>query len=207
MIAFVLTGGILNFLLGVVVFFRGGKEEANRYFSLACFSTTALVLFDTLFRLRPSLLVLEFSFATAVVVSFLVLVWVSKFISSNWSTIKMFLISLPAIITIVLIFIDGMVVKSFTELLKFGYRGEYGPFFSLFSFTVSFYIIFSLYLLYQKIKVAEVILERQIKYIMFSIASYGFLGVIFSLILPKFFGIYDLTLLDAPSSGFFVILI
>jgi len=202
----VVIGGILNILLGVMVLIHSPAErKRNFYFSIACFAAAILILFDTLFRIFPVLIILKSSFAFASLVPAFVYLWVVEFTNIGWSNFKRWVFMIPALIFFVLAYVNGLIVKSIEELLQFGYKGELGPLFTIYATVISSYIAISLYLLISRYKVSEKKQKKQIKFAILGIVFYSFFAILFSLILPNFFGIYDFTLLDAPSSVFFVV--
>lgn len=201
---FVFSGGILSLLLGVLVLLHSEGRRDVRYFGLLCLLAGTLVFCDTAFRIYPSLGVLQSAFAIAALLPLGVTIWVLEFLNLRQKLLKVITLSAPAIFLFFAAYVPGVIVTRVDKLLFFGYEGELGYLFGLYAFVLSSYMLFSVILLTSRYRKSAGVLKRQIKIITFGILLYAGAGLVFSLLLPKIFSIYSLTMLDAPSSIFFV---
>ena len=204
----ILLSGVLNLFLGLVVWLRSPRKRLNVSFFIFSLSTVVLILLDFLFRFTPTLLVLRSSYAFAVLIPVTALVWILEICNINFrklSTITRILLFIPAPIFFLLPYLNGSVVENIEEITVLGYRGQLGPLFQFYTFYFLLYILGFIALLYHTQRnINDGVRKSQIRFVLFGVALYSLSAVITSLILPKFFNIFDYTLLDAPSLIFFV---
>ncbi len=207
MSSIILLSGILNIFIGLVVWLRDPQKKLNFGFAIFSWATALSISVDYLFRFIPTLFVLRSSYAAAALVPLSALVWIIEICQINFRSLQLWkkiIIILPTPIFAILPFIDGLVIKKINYLTVLGYKGELGPLFLLYSLYFVLYETSFIYLLYRNQRKAQGALKLQSRFILFGISSYGIVAVTFSLILPNYFGIFDFTLLDAPSLILFV---
>ena len=204
----ILLSGILNLFLGLIVWLRDLKNRLNLGFGIFSLSTVALILFDFFFRFNPTVFVLKSSYAFAALVPITALIWILEMChidASRFSPLRKILIFLPGLVFFVLPYIDNSIVVQVNSLTLLGYIGKLGPLFALYAFYFFVYILAFIILLYRAQRnTADRIYKIQIRFVLTGVILYGLTAITSSLILPKFFGIFDFTLLDAPSLIFFV---
>ena len=204
----ILLSGILNLFLGLIVWLRDLKNRLNLGFGIFSLSTVALILFDFFFRFNPTVFVLKSSYAFAALVPITALIWILEMChidASRFSPLRKILIFLPGLVFFVLPYIDNSIVVQVNSLTLLGYIGKLGPLFALYAFYFFVYILAFIILLYRvQRNTADRIYKIQIRFVLTGVILYGLTAITSSLILPKFFGIFDFTLLDAPSLIFFV---
>ena len=205
---FILLSGILNLFLGLIVWLRDLKNRLNLGFGIFSLSTVVLILFDFFFRFNPTVFVLKSSYAFAALVPVTALVWILEMCRINVSKFSLprrVLIFLPGLIFFLLPYIDSLIVVQVHSLTLLGYTGQLGPLFALYALYFFVYILAFIILLYRaQRKAVDRIYKIQIRFVLAGIMLYSLTALTSSLILPKFFGVFDFTLLDAPSLIFFV---
>ncbi|MFA6273020.1 MAG: ATP-binding protein [Candidatus Paceibacterota bacterium] len=204
----ILLSGILNLFLGLIVWLRDLKNRLNLGFGIFSLSTVVLILFDFFFRFNPTVFILKSSYAFAALVPITALIWILEMChidASRFSPLRKILIFLPGLVFFVLTYIGNLIVVQVHSLTLLGYIGKLGPLFSLYSLYFFVYILAFIILLYRTQRnTTDRIYKIQIRFVLTGVILYGLTAVTSSLILPKFFGVFDFTLLDAPSLIFFV---
>ena len=204
----ILLSGILNLFLGLIVWLRDLKNRLNLGFGIFSLSTVVLILFDFFFRFNPTVFVLKSSYAFAALVPITALIWILEMChidASRFSSLRKIMIFLPGLVFFVLPYIDNSIVVQVHSLTLLGYIGKLGPLFALYALYFFVYILAFIILLYRvQRNTTDRIYKIQIRFVLTGVVLYGLTAITSSLILPKFFGIFDFTLLDAPSLIFFV---
>ncbi len=204
----ILTAGVLNLFLGLVVWLRDIRNRLNVGFWIFSLSTVFLILLDFVFRYFPTLFILKSSYAFATLVPLTALIWILEICKIKLSSIKpviRFFLFAPGVLFFFLPYIDGLVVKEISSLTLLGYKGILGPLFVSYSLYFLFYVLIFIILLYKaQNNSSDKLYKLQIRFVILGIFLYGFSALTASLILPNFFNIFDYTLLDAPSLIFFV---
>lgn len=204
MIVAVIISGFLTFLLGLTIVMHGLEKKSNYYFAIVCLFAASLILIDVLFRYFPLTGILQSAFALAALLPATAMLWASEFLSYSWSYRKKLLLILPAVFLFVASYTDGLIVGTVTQLLKFGYEAQLGPLFGAYTVIVLIYTVVTILLFLLRYRETDAVFKRQIIYILTGVVLYTLAATFFSLILPEYFGYYGLTMLDAPSSLFFV---
>ena len=197
--------GVLNSLIGILVWKSNPKAKLNKFFGLFCLIVSVQIFFDFIFRFFPNLFILKCSYAFAALIPLAAILWISEIcdfhITNKWLKILYFL---PGLIFFVITFVDGLIVKEIKGLSILGYQGVIGPLFPAYTFLLAIYVVSFVVLLYRTQKKSDFVKKTQLNYTLCGILLYSGFGMIFSFILPIFFNNYDFTLLDAPSFIFFV---
>ena len=204
---FILLSGILNLFLGAIILLQNPSAWLNRGFGLFALSTTVYIFIDFLFRLTPSLIILQSAYAAALLVPASATIWILEFCHKPMSKLSYFsqfvLISAP-IVFIGITFTPGALILHVDQLTTLGYKGALGPLFPLYGLYFFLYIIFFSSVLLEARQSADPVYRHQLNFIFAGVASYGAVASITSLVLPQVFGIFNLTLFDAPSLLLFV---
>lgn len=202
----ILAASIFNLFLALFVWMRNPKNSLNVWFGIFGMVTAIYILFDFLFRLYPTLWILRTTYGLAALVPATATIWVLKIakIKLQHPRLTGFLLLTPGIVFLALAHIDGLLVERIHTLTILGFKGELGPLFGIYSVYFLIYITLLVGVLYWGQRKAFNVKKLQLRLILFGIFSYSALAVSLSLVLPTFFGIYDFTMLDAPSSIFFV---
>ncbi|MFA6566184.1 MAG: histidine kinase N-terminal 7TM domain-containing protein, partial [Candidatus Paceibacterota bacterium] len=202
--------GILNLLLGTVILLRNPKNPLHYYFFVFVTSTFVSIGIDFVFRFFPTLFVLQSAYAFAVLIPLTLFLWILQFCNISFSRIstwKKILLFFPTICLFVLCYMDGLVVKKVFSLTILGYRGELGPFFIFYSLYYVIYIGIAFFFLFNEYKNNNDSTRKiQIGFVTTGILLYSISATTLCLIFPNYFGIFDFTLLDAPSLFFFIVL-
>jgi signal transduction histidine kinase len=200
----IFLAGALNLFLGFLVWSRDNYKKLNYLFGLFSLITGLLCFFDFIFRYVPDVSVVRWSFAIAALLPGAAYLWVHELFEKKLSLVKTMLFLLPGIIFFYFSITGDLIVQKINFLTFLGYQGEVGILFPYYSFYIFLFSLYIIIRIYQEQKLAISLKRSQLRFTLFGLISYSFLASFFSLLLPTFFGIYDLTLLDAPSSLFFV---
>lgn len=196
--------GASNLLISWLVYKSNPNEKLNKYFFIFGFVSSVQILFDSLFRVIPTVFVLQCSYAFACLIPITASLWIFEICEikiKNWLKVLFFL---PGLLLFAITYVPGLIVKQINGLSFLGYRGILGPFFSAYTFYFVIYVILFIIFLYKAQRNTDRVKKFQLRYTLAGIFLYAFFSTVFSLILPIVFNIYDFTLLDAPSFIFFV---
>ncbi|MBD3300764.1 MAG: hypothetical protein GF347_05440 [Candidatus Moranbacteria bacterium] len=203
--------GTLNFYLGLSVLLKikkgdnkKGDKISNLYFAFFTLLTSIVCIFDFIFRYIPTQDIVKWSYAFAALLPAAAILWIDKLCKIKFSPFYKFLIIFPALTLFFLSVTTKLIIEEVHHITFLGYKGETGMLFPYYTNYVSIMIVITIFILYRQIKKASSYKKNQLKYILLGIITYSFSATYFSLILPTFFEYYGLTLLDAPSSLFFV---
>ena len=199
----IFLSGVFNLFLGILVF-KQARTDKNLYFSIFIFFTVLLIFIDFIFRFFPILFILQSAYAFAGLVSAFALLAILVFTKVKISPLGKIFVILPGIILFIISYINGYIIEGINYLTILGFKGTNGPLFIFYSIIIAIYLIATIIVLYRSFKKSTGLLRTQIMYIMFGLCGYGTFAILFSLVLPTFFNVYDFTLLDAPSSLIFV---
>lgn len=202
----ILPASVFNLFLALFVWVRNPRNSLNVWFGIFGVVTAIYILFDFLFRLYPTLWMLRTTYGLAAFVPATAAIWVLKIakIKLQHPRVTGFLLLIPGLVFLVLAHINDLLVERIYTLTILGFKGELGPLFGVYSVYFLMYIILLIGVLYWGQRHAVSVKKLQLRLILFGIFSYSTLAVFLSLVLPTFLGIYDFTMLDAPSSIFFV---
>lgn len=201
----IIIAGCLNLTLGLWVWLSNKYKKLNNLFLMFSLATTIVCIFDFIFRFYPTGSIVKWSYAFASILPNIAVLWLYELCEIKLSKVKTFLILLPGIFFFLVSASTNFIIREVYFLTFLGYRGNFGllfPYYSTYIFVFSIVIIWELY--ERQLKTSNALKRLQLRYILVGLLLYSLSGSIFSLLLPSFFHIYDLTLLDALSSLFFV---
>ena len=200
--------GVFNFILGLIVFIRKPKDPLNYSFFLFVINTVISISLDFIFRFYPTLFILRFAYAFAIFIPLSLLYFILQLCGIDITKIpfwKKIFFFIPTGLIFILCYVNGYIVQDIYELTVLGYRGQLGPLFIVYSLYYLVYLIIIAVLLYKKYVSSREHTERtQILFASTGVILYGISAILFSLILPTYFKIFNYTLLDSPSLFFFV---
>ncbi|MBT4277285.1 GAF domain-containing sensor histidine kinase [Candidatus Falkowbacteria bacterium] len=199
----IFVAGLLNLFLGFLVWWRNKTKKLNYLFGIFTLNAALLCFFDFFFRFNPTIETVKWAFALAVMLPGFGLLWVYELLERKLSKFKIFLIISPGLCFAFLSFVDDLIIKEIDYLTILGYKGKVGALFPYYSIFIFLFSLFVVWVLYSESKKANSIRKSQLRYSLLGLICYSISGSLFSLLLPLF-GVYDLTLLDAPSSLFFI---
>ncbi|MCX6718444.1 MAG: ATP-binding protein [Candidatus Staskawiczbacteria bacterium] len=204
----IFLSGVLNSLIGILVWRSNPKAKLNIYFGIFCLVVSVQIFFDFIFRFFPALFILRCSYAFAVLIPLAASLWIFEICNFHIKKWLYFLFFGSGLIFFVIAFMDGLIVKEIRGLSMLGYEGTLGPLFMIYTFYLASYIVFFAWLIYYNQRAAEKVSDfsrrTQLNYILCGMLLYSGFATVFSLIMPIFFNIYSFTLLDAPCFIFFV---
>ena len=203
----ILLSGILNFFLGAIIWFQDTRGRINIGFGVFALSTLLLIGADFVFRIYPSLLTLRLAYSFAALVPATGLLWVVPFAKRRFSDLPSILRTYTIVAPVfffALPFLGTLMFKRIISVLELGYQAELGPLFPVYGLYFASYIFLFLYLLLGAGARGDARYRGQVTLVLIGILLYGVIASSVSLVLPSVFGIFDYTLLEAPSLIFFV---
>lgn len=200
---FILLPGILNLLLGLVVLLKNYRDKGNILFMVFTLSAAITCFFDFMFRFYPTVRVVSFAYAFAVLIPMLAFLWVRSLLKKDLNIFLTLLLLAPGFVFFYLALFTDKIVASVDKLLVLGYKGTLGSGFVYYS---NYFLVLSvaiILLLFLEKRKSTKLKKVQLRFIITGFILYMLSGMIFSLIFPSMNN-YNFTMLDAPSSLFFI---
>lgn len=203
LLGIVLIAGILNLLMGVVIFFGSREKRKSVPFALFSFSTFLVALSYYFIHNAEFPAAVRVSYALGALIPTFLLAWIYQYSASNPRQWIANLIYAVGGVFFLLPFLDGLVISSIHRHAVYGFLGEKGILFPLYVgfFMIAYAIVLvKLVQLSRSRKRAE---RKQHRLILTGFALFGGLGILFGQVLP-FFGYEQFTDLDVPASIIFI---
>lgn len=204
----ILTLSILNFLLGVLVLVEAKKTKTNIAFLVFAGVTSLWTLNNYYLRLEPSLMYLQFSYAMGVLVATTALVWLYLYLKER-IPLWVYIFVVPATAALFLLTIrTNLIVQELISVETFGYEGELGSLFTVYTLYLAFLIATMLFeLIRARLHAKEQIQKTQIGYILTGVSIFAVTSTVVSFIIPEFWDTLRFTAFDNLSFSFFLIFI
>lgn len=204
----ILSLSLINFLLGVFIFRRTEKNPQSSAFLAFAVSISVWIFCNFLLRISPSLSMLRVSYSLGLVVATVALVWTFFFLKKDLHyTVKFILIPFSVVFSLVTFFTEAIVFK-LDSVSTWGYVGEVGKLFPLYSTYFSVIIILIVLNLVSGYRSTNTeIPKQQISIILFGLFIFAGASFWVSFVLPSFFHTLEFTTIDNFSSSFFLLAI
>ncbi len=203
LLGIILIAGILNLIMGVVIFFGSKEKSKNLPFSLFSFSTFLVALSYYFIHNSEFPVSVRASYSLGALIPTFLLAWIYQYSSSNprkW--LSNFIYAIGGFFFL-LPFISNLMISGINKHEVYGFLGEKGVLFPLyiFFFIVAYAIV--LIKLVQLAKSKDKVKRKQNRLILTGFSLFGGLGILFGQLLP-FFGYEQFTDLDVPASIIFI---
>ncbi|MBU0613263.1 ATP-binding protein [Patescibacteria group bacterium] len=202
----ILFAGVINLLLGLIVWKKVTKSKTNFAFSLLGLSTSAWAIFNYLFETFHTKLLLQSAYSFGALVPTIGLFWLLNVGKENYKKKLTWLrvIIIPiSLFLFVISYVDGWIVSGEYNNLSNVFEIKIGSLYYVYALCVFILILFLLAISYLLQKNSEGLQRIQLKYISIGIWSFSLIVILVSFILPLF-GIIRFAKLDSPSSLLFV---
>jgi signal transduction histidine kinase len=201
----VLIAGGLNLYLGLLVQSRGGaNKKSNSFFIAFAHASALLCLLGFLFHVFESLLILKLSYAVAVVTPVVATFWAFGLVKRQPPKLIAWGVTLVSAGFFLLAIFTDLIVKKVNYVTVLGFNGQFGEYFNYYSLFIVIVIFLIAYILSRGIATDKGVVRFQLVYVLMGLILYGISASFFCLILPLVFDNYNLTIMDAPSSLFFI---
>ena len=203
LLGIILTAGILNLIMGAVIFSGSREKSKNLPFVLFSFSTFLVALSYYFIHNSEFPASVRFSYSLGALIPTFLLAWIYRYSSVNPRQWISNLIYAVGGLFFLLPFFDGLIISGIRRDEVYGFLGEKGALFPLY---VGFFIAAYAVVLIRLIQLShskERVKRKQHRLILTGFSLFGGLGILFGQILP-YFGYEQLTDLDIPCSIIFV---
>lgn len=198
------TAAAIEVILGVVVLLNDKSNKINQLFAVVTGVTAVWIISNALITLEPKGFWVRNAYATGILVSPIILIWIIRFITKKKiGKLKSIVIIGSAVFFSLITYLSDLIIKNVQTDLPGDFNGTFGPIFPIFAIyfiVISAYILFLVTKSFQKSKGLE---KVQYRYIAFGLYGFGIIAAIVDFVLP-IFGINFLILLDSPSSIIFI---
>src|SRR3989344_2963586 len=193
----ILFFSVINLLLGVLIFFRVGRDRKNLFFLLFAVATSLWMFNNFYLRVEPTTTLLRLSYGIGALVASIGLVWVNYFLKKNISNFVTY-IAFP--ISLLLFWISSssdLIIVSLKSIETFGYEAETGQLFQLYSLYIGAVVLALLIMLIKNL-VAETdkLRKQQIFYVLIGTFIFSIVSIIVSFLVPVLLNTLSFTTFD-----------
>jgi len=199
---------LINLLLGIIIMIHSKYEKENITFLGFAFFSSLWTFNNFYLRINTDVTVLRVSYGLGIIVATAGLVWVYFFLKKELPTFVKIVV-FPLSILLFFIAIDSnLIINSLYSITYFGYTGDLGNLFFLYSSYFAF-VIFSIIYVLSKQYLAEknTAVRDQIKYVLAGAVLFITVSSIVSFVIPVFFHTLRYTIFDNFSFSLFLICI
>jgi len=199
---------LINLLLGIIIMIHSKYEKENITFLGFAFFSSLWTFNNFYLRINTDVTVLRVSYGLGIIVATAGLVWVYFFLKKKLPTFVKIVV-FPLSILLFFVAIDSnLIINSLYSITFFGYTGDLGNLFYLYSSYFAF-VIFSIIYVLSKQYLAEknTAVRDQIKYVLAGAVLFITVSSIVSFVIPVFFHTLEYTIFDNFSFSLFLICI
>ena len=199
---------LINLLLGIIIMIHSKYEKENITFLGFAFFSSLWTFNNFYLRINTDVTVLRVSYGLGIIVATAGLVWVYFFLKKKLPTFVKIVV-FPLSILLFFVAIDSnLIINSLYSITFFGYTGDLGNLFYLYSSYFAF-VIFSIIYVLSKQYLAEknTAVRDQIKYVLAGAVLFITVSSIVSFVIPVFFHTLRYTIFDNFSFSLFLICI
>ena len=199
---------LINLLLGIIIMIHSKYEKENITFLGFAFFSSLWTFNNFYLRINTDVTVLRVSYGLGIIVATAGLVWVYFFLKKKLPTFVKIVV-FPLSVLLFFVAIDSnLIINSLYSITFFGYTGDLGNLFYLYSSYFAF-VIFSIIYVLSKQYLAEknTAVRDQIKYVLAGAVLFITVSSIVSFVIPVFFHTLEYTIFDNFSFSLFLICI
>ena len=201
----ILVAAICNFLLGFFVYRSNPRIYLNRWYGIFSFVASLWTLSNFMTGVLNTPFWIKNVYAFGVLVPATAVMWILELCRRRLKRNEIIILWLLAAIVFFIPYIDGLLLVNITNVYLGGLDAEYGPLFPLYATYMAGLLIFVVFRLnwsYKKTK--EKVEQRQLKFVAIGATMWVSIVLLVSFVLP-FFGIFNFTSLDSPTSFIFLV--